>query len=68
MEMTSGRRDLPSGSNFGEQFTKVKTIAREKTQKWETAWKPTYDAFIKHFDDTIREMQKNAPQQEKADA
>lgn len=58
MEMTSGRRDLPSGSNFGEQFTKVKTIAREKTQKWETNWKPVYDAFIKHFDETIKEMQK----------
>lgn len=61
MEMTSGRRDLPSGSNFGEQFTKVKGIAREKTQKWETAWKPTYDAFIRHFDEVIKEMQKNAP-------
>ena len=66
MEMTSGRRDLPSGSNFGEQFTKVKTIVREKTQKWETAWKPTYDAFIKHFDDEIREMQKNAQQNPQA--
>ena len=63
MEMTSGRRDLPSGSNFGEQFTKVKTIAREKTQKWETSWKPVYDSFIKHFDETIREMQKSATPQ-----
>ncbi len=64
MEMTSGRRELPSGSNFGEQFTKVKKIVREKTQKWETAWKPTYDAFIKGFDEQIREMQKNAPKAE----
>ncbi len=61
MEMTSGRRDLPKGSNFGAEFTKVKTIAREKTQKWETEWKPVYDAFIKHFDEEIKEMQKNAP-------
>ena len=62
MEMTSGRRDLPAGSNFGQEFTKVKGIAREHTQKWEMAWKPQYDEFIKHFDDAIKEMQKNAPE------
>ena len=40
IEMTSGRRDLPEGKNFGDVFTSVKKIAREKTIKWENEWKP----------------------------
>lgn len=57
IEMTSGRRDLPEGKNFGEVFTDVKRIAREKTIKWEEAWKPAYDAFIKHFAEEAQKMQ-----------
>lgn len=57
IEMTSGRRDLPEGKNFGEVFTDVKRIAREKTIKWEEAWKPVYDAFIKHFAEEAQKMQ-----------
>lgn len=60
IEMTGGRRDLPEGKNFGVIFTEVKKIAREKTQKWETEWKPVYDAFIKHFTEEIQKMQAKA--------
>jgi len=61
IEMTSGRRDLPEGKNFGEVFTDVKRIAREKTIKWEEAWKPAYDAFIKHFAEEAQKMQQQQP-------
>ena len=60
IEMTGGRRDLPEGKNFGQIFTEVKTIAREKTQKWELAWKPVYEAFIKHFTEEVQKMQTGA--------
>ena len=60
IEMTGGRRDLPEGKNFGDMFTEVKTLAREKTQKWELAWKPVYEAFIKHFTEEIQKMQGGA--------
>lgn len=60
IEMTSGRRDLPEGKNFGEVFTEVKKIAREKVVKWEEAWKPAYDAFIKHFAEEAAKLQQNA--------
>ncbi|MBQ0008897.1 MAG: hypothetical protein KBS97_01305 [Firmicutes bacterium] len=60
IEMTGGRRDLPEGKNFGQIFTDVKTIAREKTQKWELAWKPVYEAFIKHFTEEVQKMQGGA--------
>ena len=56
IEMTSGRRDLPEGKNFGDVFTSVKKIAREKTIKWENEWKPTYDAFIRHFAEEAEKM------------
>ncbi len=59
IEMTSGRRDLPEGKNFGEVFTETKNIVREKVVKWETAWKPTYDNFIKHFADEASKVQNN---------
>ncbi len=62
IEMTSGRRDLPTGKNFGEVFTSVKQIAKDKTQKWENAWRPLYDEFIKHFDESIKEFQAKANQ------
>ena len=63
IEMTRGRRDVPQGKNFGVIFTDVKKIAREKTQKWELAWKPVYDKFLADFNEAIREMQANqAPQ------
>jgi len=58
IEMTGGRRDLPAGKNFGEIFVSVKTIAREKTTKWETEWKPAYEAFMKHFTEEVTKMQK----------
>ena len=57
IEMTSGRRDVPAGKNFGTLFTDVKKIAREKTQKWELAWKPVYDKFLADFNAAIKEMQ-----------
>ena len=60
IEMTGGRRDLPEGKNFGQIFTEVKTLAREKTQKWELAWKPVYEAFIKHFTEEVQKMQGGA--------
>ena len=56
IEMTSGRRDLPEGKNFGDVFTSVKKIAREKTIKWENDWKPAYDAFIRHFAEEAEKM------------
>ena len=56
IEMTSGRRDLPVGKNFGDVFTSVKKIAREKTIKWENEWKPAYDAFIRHFAEEAEKM------------
>ncbi len=60
IEMTGGRRDLPEGKNFGQIFTDVKTLAREKTQKWELAWKPVYEEFIKHFTEEVQKMQAGA--------
>ncbi len=57
IEMTSGRRDLPAGKNFGEVFSETKKLVREKVVKWETAWKPTYDAFIKHFAEEANKAQ-----------
>lgn len=59
IEMTSGRRDLPEGKNFGDVFTETKKIAREKVVKWETAWKSAYDSFIKHFADEASKAQNN---------
>ena len=55
--MTGGRRDLPEGKNFGDMFTEVKKIVREKTVMWENAWKPLYDAFLKHFTEEIQKLQ-----------
>ena len=57
IEMTGGRRDLPEGKNFGDMFTEVKKIVREKTVMWENAWKPLYDAFLKHFTEEIQKLQ-----------
>ena len=57
IEMTSGRRDLPEGKNFGDVFTSVKKLAREKTMKWEQAWKPVYEKFINHFAEEARKLQ-----------
>lgn len=57
IEMTSGRRDLPAGKNFGDVFISVKTITKEKTAKWEAEWKPAYEAFMKHFQEEITKMQ-----------
>jgi len=57
IEMTGGRRDLPEGKNFGQIFTEVKALSREKTQKWELAWKPVYEVFIKHFTEEVQKMQ-----------
>lgn len=59
IEMTGGRRDLPEGKNFGDLFTEVKKIVREKTVMWENAWKPVYDAFLKHFTEEIQKLQAN---------
>ena len=60
IEMTGGRRDLPEGKGFGQIFTEVKTLAREKTQKWELEWKPVYEEFIKHFTEEVQKMQNGA--------
>lgn len=57
IEMTNGRREVPAGKNFGVIFSDVKKIAREKTQKWELAWKPVYDKFLADFNEEIRQMQ-----------
>ena len=59
IEMTSGRRDLPAGKNFGDVFTDVKKLAHDKTMKWEQAWKPVYEKFINHFADEARKLQEN---------
>ncbi len=64
IEMTGGRRDLPEGKNFGDVFTEVKKVTREKTVMFENAWKPVYDAFLKHFTEEIQKLQAN----QKADA
>lgn len=60
IEMTSGRRDLPEGKGFGDVFTSVKNKAREKVMKWEEAWKPVYDTFIKHFAEEASKVQNNS--------
>ena len=57
IEMTGGRRDLPQGKNFGDVFVSVKKVAREKTAKWEAAWKVAYDPFIQHFTEEVQKMQ-----------
>lgn len=57
IEMTGGRRELPEGKNFGQLFTEVKKISRELTNKWELAWKPVYEEFIKHFTEEIQKVQ-----------
>ena len=57
IEMTGGRRDLPEGKNFGQVFVEVKTKTREVTQKFELAWKPVYDEFVKHFQTEIQKLQ-----------
>ena len=57
IEMTGGRRDLPAGKNFGEMFIAVKKVAREKTAKWEEAWKGVYEPFMKHFTEEVQKMQ-----------
>ena len=59
IEMTGGRRDLPEGKNFGDMFIEVKKQAREKTAKWEEAWKLVYDPFMKHFAEEVQKMQAN---------
>ena len=57
IEMTGERRDLPAGKNFGEMFISVKKVAREKTAKWEEAWKGVYEPFMKHFTEEVQKMQ-----------
>ena len=57
IEMTGGRRDLPQGKNFGDMFISVKQTARDHVAKWETAWKPVYEAFMKHFSEEVAKMQ-----------
>jgi len=57
IEMTQGRRALPSGKNFGDVIIALKKVAREKTMKWEEAWKPAYDTFIKHFAEEATKLQ-----------
>ncbi|MCR5332576.1 MAG: hypothetical protein K6E11_00935 [Bacilli bacterium] len=57
IEMTNGRRALPEGKNFGDVITAVKTIARDKTMKWENAWKPAYDKYIQYFAEEAQKMQ-----------
>ncbi len=59
IEMTSGRRDLPAGKNFGDVFTEMKKLAHDKTMKWEEAWKPVYEKFINHFAEEARKLQEN---------
>lgn len=60
IEMTGGRRELPQGKNFGDMFVSVKTVTREKTQKWELAWKPIYEQFMKHFTEEVAKLQQGA--------
>lgn len=60
IEMTGGRRELPQGKNFGDMFISVKTVTREKTQKWELAWKPIYEQFMKHFTEEVAKLQQGA--------
>ena len=58
IEMTSGRRDLPTGKNFGNVFTDVKSLAQKKVHAWEVEWQPVYDNFLKRFNEDIIAMQK----------
>ena len=57
--MTGGRRDLPQGKNFADMFIATKQICREKTAKWEEAWKAVYEPFMKHFTEEVQKMQAN---------
>ena len=59
IEMTGGRRDLPQGKNFADMFIATKQICRERTAKWEEAWKGVYDPFMKHFTEEVQKMQAN---------
>jgi len=59
IEMTGGRRDLPQGKNFADMFISTKQICREKTAKWEEAWKGVYEPFMKHFTEEVQKLQAN---------
>ena len=63
IEMTQGRRALPEGKHFGDVIVALKTLARDKVVKWETAWKPDYDDFMKYFAEEATKLQNaNKPQ------
>lgn len=57
IEMTNGRRDLPSGKNFGTVFTETKKIIKEHVTRWENTWRMTFDPFVKRFIEDAKKFQ-----------
>lgn len=57
IEMSQGRRDLPAGKSFGDVFTEMKKLSREKTVKWENVFKPLFQDFNVKFDEEVKRLQ-----------
>lgn len=54
IEMTSGRRDLPAGKNFGQVITDCKKNVIDHLIRWENEWKGCYIPFMNQFIDEAR--------------
>lgn len=63
IEMTSGRRDLPVGKNFGQVISELKKIIIDHLIRWENEWKGCYIPFMNQLIEEARaEAQKAQPQ------
>jgi len=54
IEMTSGRRDLPAGKNFGQVITDCKKNLIDHLIRWENEWKGCYIPFMNQFIEEAR--------------
>lgn len=54
VEMTSGRRDLPAGKNFGQVITECKKNLIDHLVRWENEWKGCYIPFMNQFIEEAR--------------
>ena len=54
IEMTSGRRDLPAGKNFGHVITELKKTVIDHLIRWENEWKGCYIPFMNQFIEEAR--------------